>query len=59
MPRIGFVDKKYALVMLTIVFSEQKNNFRNKMIDSLYVSLEILVWTPLEKQLDPLGPIAS
>ena len=25
----------------------------------MYVSLEILVQTPLEKQLDPLGPIAS
>ena len=25
----------------------------------LYVSLEILVQTPLEKQLDPFGPIAS
>ena len=25
----------------------------------LYVSLEILVGTPLEKQLDALGPIAS
>ena len=25
----------------------------------LYVSLEILVRTPLEKQLDPLGPITS
>ena len=25
----------------------------------LQVSLKILVWTTLEKQLDPLGPIAS
>ena len=25
----------------------------------VYVSLEILVWTPLEKRFDPLCPIAS
>ena len=34
-------------------------HLENQSLVHVYVSLEILVRTPLERQLEPLGPIAS